>query len=171
LRTYGNSHNIEMMQHSAIFLACLFLASGCTCGGEKTDDLQQDGAVVEQVNRTARVVFVQGTVRVKRSGFMEWIPADGEMELAIDDKVRTLRDSFVNIEFERGGLLRVGPESLVVVTDLRVEPRNQARRYTFTLMEGKVEAELDSLKKGSSEFRIRTSSAEASVLKREVAFQ
>ncbi len=102
---------------------------------------------------------------------MEWLPARRDMQLSIDDKVRTMRDSFANIEFESGGLLRVGPESLVVVTDLRLEPIDQARRYTFTLMEGKVEAELNALEKGASEFKIRTSSAETILLHREVAFQ
>jgi len=57
------------------------------------------------------------------------------------------------------------------VTDLRLEPRNQARRSTFTLMEGSVEAELDPLGAEGADFRIRTPSAEASVARREVSFQ
>ena len=160
------------MRFSTLILAGLgLLLVSCTCGEKTPGEDKPDGAAESAVARTARVVFTQGSVRVKRSGSMEWLTAENDMELSIDDKVRTLRDSFINIEFEHGGTLRVGPESLVVVTDLRVEQRTKARRYTFTLMEGKVEAELDALEQDESEFKIRTTTAEASLLRREVSFQ
>ena len=160
-----------MLKHAYMFLAVCLLAASCTCGEPTQDKQTIDGSTQADTQRTAVIIFFEGNVRVKRSGSLEWMPAESNMELATDDKLRTLRNSFVNIEFERGGVLKVGPESLVVVTDLRVEPENKSRRYTFTLMEGNVEAELDGLKKAGSEFKIRTSSAEASVLRREVIFQ
>jgi hypothetical protein len=151
----------------------VFLASACTCGKDADDGQFPDGAdtKVEAGLRTAKILFVEGNVRVKRAGSMEWIQALKDMDLAMDDKLRTLRDSFAAIEFDKGGVLKVGPETLVSVTDLRIEQRNKAVRSTFTLIEGNVEAELDALEKSESEFRIRTPSAEASVIKREVAFQ
>jgi len=152
--------------------ACLVVLSlSCTCDSDTKKDEEPDGAVGTTVAVTARIIFVEGNVRVKRAGSMEWLEAGKTMELATDDKLRTLRNSFATIKFKEGGLLRVGPESLVSVTDLRLEPRNQVRRFTFTLVEGKVEAELDTLEKAGSEFKVRTPSAEASVLRREVAFQ
>lgn len=153
------------------------LLSACTCActcGKGTDDGERPdgtGTKVEAGLRTAKILFVEGNVRVKRAGSMEWIQALNNMELAMDDKLRTLRDSFAAIEFDKGGVLKVGPETLVSVTDLRIEHRDKAVRSTFTLIEGNVEAELDALEKDDSEFRIRTPSAEASVIKREVAFQ
>jgi hypothetical protein len=152
--------------------ACLVaLALSCTCGKETKLDEEPAGGADTALSVTARIVFVEGNVRVKRAGSMEWLEATHNIELATDDKLRTLRDSFATIQFVEGGLLRVGPESLVSVTDLRLEPRNKVQRFTFTLVEGKVEAELDALEKAGSEFRVRTPSAEASVLRREVAFQ
>jgi hypothetical protein len=150
----------------------LFIAA-CTCGKDGDGGQQPDGAEMkfEAGLRTAKILFVEGNVRVKRAGSMEWIQALKDMDLAMDDKLRTLRDSFAAIEFDKGGVLKVGPETLVSVTDLRIEQRNKAVRSTFTLIEGNVEAELDALEKSDSEFRIRTPSAEASVIKREVAFQ
>jgi hypothetical protein len=153
---------------------CLaLLLSGCTCGEDAEDDKRLDGAdtKLEAGVRTAKILFVEGNVRVKRAGSMEWLQALKNMELAMDDKLRTLRDSFATIEFDKGGVLKVGPETLVSVTDLRIEQQNRAVRSTFTLIEGNVEAELDALEKSESEFRIRTPSAETSVIKREVAFQ
>ena len=151
----------------------VFLLSACTCGQDADDGQHLDGTdtKVEAGLRTAKILFVEGNVRVKRAGSMEWLQAMNNMELAMDDKLRTLRDSFAAIEFDKGGVLKVGPETLVSVTDLRIEQRNKALRSTFTLIEGNVEAELDALEKTDSEFRIRTPSAEASVIKREVAFQ
>ena len=150
-----------------------FIMSACTCGKDADDGRQPDGSdtKIEAGLRTAKILFVEGNVRVKRAGSMEWIQALRNMDLAMDDKLRTLRDSFAAIEFDKGGVLKVGPETLVSVTDLRIEQRNKAVRSTFTLIEGNVEAELDALEKSESEFRIRTPSAEASVIKREVAFQ
>lgn len=151
----------------------VFSLSACTCGGDPDDTQQTDGAAarVEAGLRTAKILFLEGNVGVKRAGSMEWLQALNGMELAMDDKLRTLRDSFATIEFDQGGVLKVGPETLVSVTDLRIEQRNKAVRSTFTLIEGNVEAEMDALEKPESEFRIRTPSAEASVIKREVAFQ
>jgi len=159
------------MRNILVLLLLGAFTVGCNCDRNAGKEQKQDAGPGQGILRTAKIVFSQGNVLVKKSGSMEWLPAGHDMELSIDDKVRTLRDSFANIEFEAGGLLRVGPESLVVVTDLRLEPIDQARRYTFTLMEGKVEAELNALEKGASEFKIRTSSAETSLLHREVAFQ
>jgi hypothetical protein len=151
----------------------VLLLSACTCGKDAHDGQHPDGTgtKVEAGLRTATVLFVEGNVRMKRAGSMEWIQAQKDMELAMGDKLRTLRDSFAAIEFDQGGVLKVGPETLVSVTDLRIEQHNKAIRSTFTLIEGSVEAELDALEKPESEFRIRTPSAEASVNKREVAFQ
>jgi hypothetical protein len=161
------------MKRLTLGLWLALLLSSCTCAKDEDDGALPDGTntKVEAGLRTAKVLFVEGNVRVKRAGSMEWIQALKDMELAMDDKLRTLRDSFAAIEFDKGGVLKVGPETLVSVTDLRIEQRNKALRSTFTLIEGNVEAEMDALEKSESEFRIRTPSAEASVIKREVAFQ
>lgn len=161
---------MEYMHLRVWLVSVWMLATACTCGRETTDhDPGADGGASVEV--TATVIYVEGNVRIKQAGSMEWVSAVAGQRLTTDDKLRTLRDSFATIEFVAGESLRVGPESLVSVTDLRIEPRNQARRVTFTLMEGAVEAELDGLDKPGSEFKVRTPTAEASVLRREVAFQ
>lgn len=115
--------------------------------------------------------MIEGEVRVKRSGDTAWQSALTGMQLSINDKIRTQRGGFATIEFQRGGQLHMQPESLVAVTDLRLDARTRAHRSTFTLEAGQVEAELDAITHKDAEFRIRTPSAEASVIRREVAFQ
>jgi len=157
-----------------IFIICFCLGAllgSCAGGTDREEKAKTKASAVELRATTAKITYIEGKVRVKRSGSSEWQPANLEMKLSARDKLRTAVDSFANIEFESGGVLRVGPESLVVVTDLKTEQETQLRRYTFTLMRGEVEAELKALRQTGSEFKIRTPSTEASVLHREVAFQ
>lgn len=152
----------------------ILAAAACwaaACSAELDRPRPADGGALPTIQRTARLVQVEGDVRVKPSGAPDWRPAMLGQELAVNDKLRTQRDSFATIQFEEGGVMRLEPESLVAVTDLRIEQRDQIRRSTFTLMEGRVEAELDSLDQEDSEFKIKTPTAEASLARREVAFQ
>jgi hypothetical protein len=120
---------------------------------------------------TATLVAVAGQVRIKRSGAPDWQPAAAGTALAANDKVRTQRDSFATIRFEEGDTLRLEPESLVAVTDLRIDRRSRAQRSTFTLHRGRLEADIGALDEAEAEFKIKTPSAEAELLSREVAFQ
>ncbi len=148
------------------------LAVSCTCSrDEQAQPVAPAPAGPRQSKATTRIIFIEGSVEIKRAGSMEWESGKRDMELATDDKVRTLKDSFATIQFEQGGTLRIGPETLVSVTHLQFEPREKYRRYAFTLMEGKIEAELDALDNPKSEFKVVTPSAETVLLKREVAFQ
>jgi len=151
-------------------LGCGLWAAACTCE-RAGDGPVADGGAAQATARSAQVVALDGTVQVKRSGSMEWIAAAPKMQLFSEDKIRTGRDSFAELEFESGGRLRVGPESLVVVSDLRFDPGTHARQTAFTLLEGMVEAELRTPESAASDFRIRTPTAEAAVLHREVLFQ
>lgn len=160
-----------MPLRSITFLALVALGAGCDCGRESRPDASADVQALSITARSARIVFLEGTVQVKRSGSMEWQEGHRNMELFPEDKVRTGRNSFAHIQFESGGLLRMGPESLIVASDLGLIPENQTNQTTFTLVEGMVEAELKPAPGTTSDFRIRTPSAEAVVLRREVAFQ
>jgi hypothetical protein len=160
-----------MVPRVSLLAVLATLTVSCTCDPTTGTTEKPDGSGPAAAETKARIVYMEGNVRVKRAGSTEWLEAGEKMELSIDDKLRTLRDSFATIQFVEGNQLRIGPESLVSVTDLRIEPRDKVRRVTFTLVEGKVEAELDALEQDGSEFKVRTPSAEASVLQREVAFQ
>jgi hypothetical protein len=152
-------------------ITLLAFVAGCECGTKSPADASLDAQPPAISSRSARIVFLEGTVQVKRSGSMEWLEARPGMELFEEDKVRTGRNSFAQVQFELGGLLRMGPESLIVASDLRALPESQTNRTSFTLVEGMVEAELKPAPGTTSDFRIRTPGAEAVVLRREVAFQ
>ncbi|MBN2495338.1 MAG: FecR domain-containing protein [Deltaproteobacteria bacterium] len=153
------------------WLICILAIVSIGCREEPSPAVPPDGGDSDQAIRTAKLVFVEGEVRVKRSGESEWLSASTGMQLSINDKVRTQRSSFATIEFERGGVLRMEPESLVAVTDLYHELRSRIRRSTFTIEQGRVEAEMDAIEREGSEFKIRTPTAEARVVRREVVFQ
>lgn len=158
------------MLYGLAFLSALCAGCGSGCGPKAPSDASSGDAEFEEIQVSARLIAAQGRVTVRRARSEEWHPAITGMALQVDDSLRTQRDAFATLEFEEGGTLRVGPESLVRITDLRLEVRSQARRSTFTVEEGRVEAELLPLKP-AGEFRIRTPTAEASLNHREVAFQ
>jgi len=157
------------------FLGWVFLFSAlavsCSCNSSKKPPPSQPPAAQAPAKASTKIVFIEGSVEVKRAGSMEWMSGKKDMPLHTDDKVRTLKESFATIQFEQGGTLRIGPETLVSVTHLQFEPREKYRRYAFTLMEGKIEAELDAQDNPKSEFKVVTPSAEAVLMKREVGFQ
>jgi hypothetical protein len=167
-RVYDRNTMKRSLRFFAGFTLGLMFAA---CNGEPQSAFHADAAVETIAQRTAELTEVEGAVKVKRSGTPDWLAASAGMQLAINDKVRTQRASFATIRFDQGGHMRLEPESLVAVTDLRMERRNQTRRSTFTLMQGRVEAELDALTRKGSEFKIKTPSAQASVVRREVTFQ
>lgn len=149
-------------------LACLL--AGCTEQTPEAPD-RADAGEARLEAHTATLVAVAGRVRVKRSGEPDWQPVAAGAELAVNDKVRTQRESFATIRFVEGGTLRLEPESLVAVTDLRINRRSRAQHSTFTLHRGRLEADIGALEEPDAEFKIKTPSAEAELLGREVAFQ
>lgn len=158
------------MLFGLVFFWALCAGCGSGCGPKTSSDAPAGDAESEEIQVSARLVAAQGRVTVRRAHSEDWHPAAAGMALQVDDSLRTQREAFATLEFEEGGTLRVGPESLVRITDLRLEVRSQARRSTFTVEEGRVEAELLPLKP-AGEFRIRTPTAEASLNHREVSFQ
>ena len=160
---------MKLFGSDGLRLIMMLLLLGCAKGDPQTE--LHDASEAKTSLHRAKLVLIEGEVRVKRSGDTEWKIALTGMQLSINDKIRTQRGGFATIEFQRGGQLHMQPESLVAVTDLRLDALTRAHRSTFTLEAGQVEAELDAITHKDAEFRIRTPSAEASVIRREVAFQ
>lgn len=64
----------------------------------------------------AKVFSVQGQGEVRGGGSKSWIPVSADTALAAGDEVRTLEDGRLAIEFPNGPLVRIGPNSSLVVT-------------------------------------------------------
>ncbi len=119
----------------------------------------------------ARLTYVTGDVEVRRADSHKWQRAEGGTVLYQNDKLRTLRASFATVEFVNGGILKLGPDTLVAVSRLNREPATKSIKSTFLLMQGQIEAEIGDLGAPGSEFKLRTPTAEIGMMPREVAFR
>jgi hypothetical protein len=141
-----------------------------TCSHEPPDDFSNIDNSQKQPSLAAKIAFIQGTVRIKRAHSNDWVPAVKNQKLSSNDKLHTLKNSFATIELENGAILKIGPNTLVAVSDLKRDKRRKLGQYTIMLEKGKVEADLDS-EKAASGLTIKTPSAEANFVPREVSFQ
>lgn len=129
--------------------ALLAVLAGAVVGAcEKTPAVPPAAPAVE---RRALLVRVSGDVKIKRGDSDEWVPAAAGIELARNDKVRTMQGASALIRFDEGTELAVDEESLVSVSDL---PADAPHKGGVTVLRGKVDAEVDRRK--SQSFTVRT---------------
>lgn len=156
--------------NAAVLLVVMALLAGCSPGADQKPAVENPPEPSDQPG-TATLAEVAGDVKVRLCQESDWRQAESGMALSTNDKVRTRRDGFATIRFAEGSVLKLEPESLVSVTDLRLVLRTQARRSTFTLVEGRLEAEMQGGAGRGADLKIRTPSAEVRALRREVSFQ
>src|SRR5579862_5114082 len=64
---------------------------------------------------TAQLLTIEGNVKVKPVGILEWVTADKSMVLQRGDVVRTAAGSAAEIRFFDGTVVHLRPESLVTI--------------------------------------------------------
>lgn len=70
----------------------------------------------------AHVNHVEGTARNKAPGSEGWVAIDSSSTIAFGDSVRTLEKSEIEILRNGGNVIRLGPNTLVTVTDSATAP-------------------------------------------------
>jgi hypothetical protein len=76
---------------------------------------------------TAQLLTIEGNVKVKAVGILEWVTADKSMVLQKGDVVRTAAGSAAEIRFFDGTVVHLRPDSLVTI-DTGEDPQQQNRR-------------------------------------------
>jgi len=71
--------------------------------------------LIKEHLRAAHLIYLLREVRARRKGESEWQSAKLNMKLSNGDAIRTLRRSFARIGFERGEVLKIRENSLVVL--------------------------------------------------------
>ncbi len=87
---------------------------------------------------TARFTTIEGTVKVKRVGTMEWVMADPSMALKKSDLVRTNPSSAAEVTFFDGTVVHVRPDSLITIEETSEDPRSKKRRVAWHISSGEV---------------------------------
>lgn len=87
---------------------------------------------------TARFTSLEGSVKVKTVGTLEWVNADKSMALKKQDLVRTGAGSSAEISFFDGTKVHVRPDSLITIEETSEDPATKRRRVAWKISSGEV---------------------------------
>lgn len=130
-----SSRGVYMMAGLAVVLVGAWLAlryAGDT-GGEP--------APVEDPRPSptaARFTAIEGSVRVKPVGVVEWFSADRKMILHASDLVQTRANSSAEITFFDGTVVNVRPDSLITIEESTTDPVARSRKVALAITSGVV---------------------------------
>jgi hypothetical protein len=122
-------------------------------------------------SRFATVSGMSGKVEVKRSKDLSWQPVSPGMKFSTDDQIRTFADSQVQITFDDASVLRVKPNSLIVMGNLSEDVTTSTRKTSVRLMASDIEANIKKSGAQISEFKIETPNAVTQAEKANLAVQ
>ncbi len=121
--------------------------------------------------RFATVSGVSGKVEFKRAKELSWQPATAGMKLSPEDQIRTFSNSQIQIAFDDASILRVKPNSFIVMGNLSEDINTRTKKSSIRLMVSDVEAKIKGQGTRTSEFRIEMPTAVAKVEKANLAVQ
>jgi hypothetical protein len=87
---------------------------------------------------TAQLITIEGNVKVKAVGTLEWVSADKSMVLQRGDVVRTATGSTAEIRFFDGVVVHLRPESLVTI-ETGEDPATNRRNSALHISSGKAD--------------------------------
>jgi hypothetical protein len=111
--------------------------------------------------RYASLSFLAGDVKVQRSGDMNWTGGEPKMRLASGDRVRTFGGSRAEVLFDDGSVLKIKPDSLIIICDLTENVRTKVRKTQVRLMVSSIEADIKKSVVEGSQFKLVMPSATA----------
>jgi len=120
-----------------------------------------EGELLEQ--RFATLAFVSGRVEIQRSTDLAWKGGQDGMRLASGDRVRTFASARAEVGFDDGNVLRIKPDSLIVIGDLTENVRTKVRKSSVRLLVSNIEADIKKSVVRGSQFRLEMPTATADI--------
>ncbi|MHB8893708.1 MAG: FecR family protein [Candidatus Geothermincolia bacterium] len=121
----------------------------------------EEGELVEQ--RFATLTFVSGRVEIQRATDLAWKSGQDGMKLASGDRVRTFSSARAEVGFDDGNVLRIKPDSLIVIGDLTENVRTKVRKSSVRLLVSNIEADIKKSVVRGSQFRLEMPTATADI--------
>jgi len=90
----------------------------------------------EELVRLARFTELQGSVRVKSEGSIDWVAADTNTALRKGDLVRTGSNATASIEFFDETVVQMQPEALLTIEESSVDPRTKQKGVGLSVSSG-----------------------------------
>lgn len=114
--------------------------------------------------RFARLSFLSGQVSVRKGGKLRWTNAIKNLSLGTSDIIRTHSNSYAEVSFDDGNILKIKPDSLVVIGNLTEDAWTKEKESSIKLMESDIEANIKKPEIIGSKFKIETPNAVASIV-------
>ena len=130
---------------------------------------KDEGDLIEQ--RYATLLFFTGRVDVQRASDLAWRGAEENMRLAGGDRVRTFSNARAEVGFDDGNVLRIKPDSLIVIGDLTENVRTKVRTSSVRLLVSNIEADIKKSVVNGSQFRLEMPTATAEVERARLAVE
>ena len=108
------------------------------------------------VQPTAHFSALEGTVRVKQVGTVEWVIADRSMQLKKSDIVRTGPGSAAEIRFFDGTVVAVGADSLIMIEASAADPNTRRAKVGWRVSNGTVDFKVPQRSGAGGEAEITT---------------
>jgi hypothetical protein len=121
--------------------------------------------------RYAVLSFTSGKVQVQRATDLGYQDATENMRLAAGDRVRTFSSARAEVSFDDGNVLRIKPDSLIVIGDLTENVRTRVRKSSVRLLVSNIEADIKKSVVRGSQFKIEMPNAVAEVEKARLAME
>lgn len=121
-------------------LALPALPIGCSAD-EKPPAPSNPPAPTRQPEPRAHLKEVHGDVKLKRATGDEWLAAKESLPLFENDKVRTAAGASARVIFPNGGMVNLGEDALIAISETR--PRPGQERTDLTVIKGQVDAALE----------------------------
>ncbi len=121
--------------------------------------------------RFAVLSFFSGRVEIQRATDLAWRGADEKMQLATGDRVRTFSNGRAEVSFDDGNVLRIKPDSLIVIGDLTENVRTKVKKSSVRLLVSSIEADVKKSVVRGSTFRLEMPTATADIEKARVALE
>ena len=110
-----------------LVLALSTLGGGCPAEDKPPPPLQHAPAAPVPVRR-AQLKGLHGDVKVKRAAGDDWLPAQEDMPLFENDKVRTVAGAGAQVVFTQGSMVSLGEDALISIAEARREAQEMLRR-------------------------------------------
>jgi len=120
-----------------------------------------EGELIEQ--RFATLTFISGRVEIQRSTDLAWKGGQDGMRLVSGDRVRTFASARAEVGFDDGNVLRIKPDSLIVIGVLTENVRTKVRKSSVRLLVSNIEADIKKSVVRGSQFRLEMPTATAEI--------
>ena len=109
----------------------------------------------DQVVRQAQITTMNGKVEWVKAGTTDWQAASLDQQLGAGDKIRTGESSDAVLTLDEGSKINVAANSEFAVQTLIKDSKTEQLQSVLALMKGRMQANVTSLKPGSS-FEVET---------------